>query len=175
MHPLQWRDQSLLCPIFLLFLFLLLLILLHPSRGRPLSAVYYKQKETKIVEVTYKSKQICIASTKTKVSSLFKLQFIDNNQVTQISGQFQIVRCSMKEIRRMTWWETICREVVWMQVSINFDHQEFWRFSSVQFSSVAESCPTLCDPMNRSMPGLPVHHQLPEFTQTHVHRVGDAI
>ena len=38
-----------------------------------------------------------------------------------------------------------------------------------------QSCPTLCDPMNRSMPGLPVHHQLPEFTQTHVHRVRDAI
>ena len=47
--------------------------------------------------------------------------------------------------------------------------------NSVQFSSVAQSCPTLCDPMNRSMPGLSVHHQLPEFTQTHVHRVGDAI
>ena len=46
---------------------------------------------------------------------------------------------------------------------------------SVQFSSVAQSCPTLCDPMNCSTPGLPVHHQLPEFTQTHVHRVGDAI
>ena len=45
----------------------------------------------------------------------------------------------------------------------------------VQFSSVAQSCPTLRDPMNRSMPGLPVHHQLPEFTQTHVHRVSDAI
>ena len=45
----------------------------------------------------------------------------------------------------------------------------------VQFSSVAQSCLTLCDPMNRSTPGLPVHHQLPEFTQTHVHRVGDAI
>ena len=44
-----------------------------------------------------------------------------------------------------------------------------------QSSSVAQSCPTLCDPMNSSMPGLPVHHQLPEFTQTHVHRVGDAI
>ena len=43
------------------------------------------------------------------------------------------------------------------------------------FSSVAQSYPTLCDPMNRSTPGLPVHHQLPEFTQTHVHRVGDAI
>ena len=46
---------------------------------------------------------------------------------------------------------------------------------SVQFSLVAQSCPTLCDPMNHSMPGLPIHHQLQEFTQTHVHRVGDAI
>ena len=44
-----------------------------------------------------------------------------------------------------------------------------------QFSSVAQSCPTLCDPVNYSTPGLPVHHQLPEFTQTHVHRVGDAM
>ena len=44
-----------------------------------------------------------------------------------------------------------------------------------QFSSVAQPCPTLCDPMNCSTPGLPVHHQLPEFTQTHVNRVGDAI
>ena len=47
-------------------------------------------------------------------------------------------------------------------------------FSSVQFSSVAQSCPTLWDPMHCSMPGLPVHHQLPEFIQTHVHWVGDA-
>ena len=47
--------------------------------------------------------------------------------------------------------------------------------SSVQFSSVTQACPTLCDPMNSSMPGLPVHHQLLEFTQTHVHRVSDAI
>ena len=47
----------------------------------------------------------------------------------------------------------------------------FWKI----LSSVAQSCPTLCDPMNRSTPGLPVHHQLPEFTQTHVHRVSDAI
>ena len=44
-----------------------------------------------------------------------------------------------------------------------------------QFSSVSQSCSTLCDPMNRSTPGLPVHHQLPEFTQTHVHQVSDAI
>ena len=44
-----------------------------------------------------------------------------------------------------------------------------------QFSSVAQSCPTLCDPVNHSTPGLPVHHHLPEFTQTHIHRVSDAI
>ena len=48
-------------------------------------------------------------------------------------------------------------------------------FSSVQFSSVTQSCPTLCNPMNHSTPGLPVHHQLPEFTQIHIHRVSDAI
>ena len=51
----------------------------------------------------------------------------------------------------------------------------FFKSSSVQFSSVAQSHPTLCDPMNRSTPGLPVYHQLPEFTQTHVHRVSNAI
>ena len=50
----------------------------------------------------------------------------------------------------------------------------FYRGSD-QIRSVAQSCPTLCDPRNRSTPGLPVHHQLPQFTQTHVHRVSDAI
>ena len=48
-------------------------------------------------------------------------------------------------------------------------------YSSVHFSSVAQSCPTLCNSMNHSTPGLPAHHQIPEFTQTHVHQVGDAI
>ena len=61
-----------------------------------------------------------------------------------------------------------------------FKHNE-WRqyfiitLSRVQFSSVVQLCLTLCNPMNRSTPGLPVHHQLPESTQTHVHQVGDAI
>ena len=69
-------------------------------------------------------------------------------------------------------------------------HHLFWFFSTyfldlnktdskctyqTQFSPVAQSCPTLCDPMDCSTPGLPVHHQLPEFTPTHVHWVGDAI
>ena len=56
-------------------------------------------------------------------------------------------------------------EVKWALRSIRSD----------QIRSVAQLCPTLCDPMNRSTPGLPVHHQFPEFTQTHIHRVGDAI
>ena len=50
-----------------------------------------------------------------------------------------------------------------------------WKFCTQSVSSVSQSCPTLCNPMNRSTPGLPVHHQLPKSTQTHVHRVGDAI
>ena len=65
-------------------------------------------------------------------------------------------------------------------VAISFSNTWKWKvkvksLSSVQFSSVTRSCPTLCDPMNHSMPGLPVHHQHPEFTQTHVHRVSNAI
>ena len=51
----------------------------------------------------------------------------------------------------------------------------FFKHVKNQFSSVTQSCPALCDPMNHSTAGLPVHHQLPEFTQTHVHQVGDAI
>ena len=57
-------------------------------------------------------------------------------------------------------------------LSINFVHGFC---HSDQIRSVVQSCPTLCDPMNHSTSGLPVHHQLPEFTQTHVHRVSDAI
>ena len=72
-------------------------------------------------------------------------------------------------------------------LSMEFFRQEYWNGlpcpppgdlpnpGIVQFSSVAQLCPTLCDPMNCSMPGLPVHHQLLELAQTHVHRVGDAI
>ena len=62
--------------------------------------------------------------------------------------------------------------ILWICIhTIHSNTKEF----SPSVSSVAQSCPTLCDPMNRSTPGLPVHHQLPEFTQTHVHRVSEAI
>ena len=60
-------------------------------------------------------------------------------------------------------------------VLVPSEYKEVRKGSTVQFSSVTQSCPTLCNPMNRSTPGLPVHHQLLEFTQTDVHWVGDAI
>ena len=59
--------------------------------------------------------------------------------------------------------------------ALSFLSSQFLHLVYYQFSSVTQSCPTLCNPMNHSTPSLPVHHQLPEFTQTHVHRVGDAI
>ena len=93
-------------------------------------------------------------------------------------------------LEEVQWWELNLLppfwRVVWhyclrlnLQASL---HQQPYSYGSVlvcsgsvRFSSVTQSCPTLCDPMNHSTPGLPVHHQLPEFTQTHVHRIGDAI
>ena len=58
----------------------------------------------------------------------------------------------------------------------NMQARRFYQINvSVQFNWVTQLCPTLCDPMNHSTPGLPVHHHLPEFTHTHVHRVRDAI
>ena len=79
-------------------------------------------------------------------------------------GSFSNFTCG--EINLMWfWWIMLSKNrVLNMQVHL-----------SVQFSSVAQSCLTLCDSMNRRTPGLPVHQQLPESTQTHVHRVGDAI
>ena len=83
-------------------------------------------------------------------------------------------------------WVSPLAVAQWAQEEINRSHagtgkmiflllQCPFSLLSVQFSSVAQSCPTLCNPMNHSTPGLPVHHRLLEFTETHVHRVGDAI
>ena len=68
--------------------------------------------------------------------------------------------------------KTTTKKSQWQTATNAFSHSQN---GSVPFSSVAQSCLTLCDPMNCSTPGLPVHHQLPEFTQTHVHWVGDVI
>ena len=102
------------------------------------------------------------------------------------------------ETESIYWWASFCysdQEVrQCAEWGVTLDHQQFGagevqgegagdkirqevgtRPQAVQFSSVSQSCLTFCDPMNHSMPSLPVHHQLPEFTQTHVHWVGDAI
>ena len=60
-------------------------------------------------------------------------------------------------------------------VSVSYVGMHTYKQETVKFSSVAQPCPTLCNPMNRSLPGLPVHHQLPESAETHVHCVGDPI
>ena len=67
------------------------------------------------------------------------------------------------------------KEVKFTLLSMNQNLEIWLVLAIVQFSSIAQSCLILCNPMNRSMPGLPVDHQLLEFTKTHVHRVGDAI
>ena len=78
-------------------------------------------------------------------------------------------------VKLQTWTDThththTAKKYIQITIDRDKDHRD-----TVQFSSVAQLCLTLYDPMNHSMPGLPVHHQLPEFTQTHVHRVSDAI
>ena len=83
-------------------------------------------------------------------------------------------RC-LRDCPSLIWSDPFPKNLV-MNYMVNLYSYRFtWRSSSDQIRSVAQSCPTLCDPMNCSTPGLPVHHQLPKLTETHVHRVSDAI
>ena len=108
--------------------------------------------------------------------------------VMDVTADRSKVRCWKEQYCIGTWnvrtmnqgkLEVVKQEMARVNVNILGMSELKWtgkgEFNSVQFSSVAQSCPTLCDPMNRSTPGLPVHHQLPEFTQSRVCRVRDAI
>ena len=93
------------------------------------------------------------------------------------SGSVMLLRETDREI-----WEIpytvrclVERPRAWGFSTEVYNNGDYQQQNNNQFSSVAQSCPTLCDPMNHSTPGLPVHHKLPEFTQTQVHRVSDAI
>ena len=103
-----------------------------------------------------------------RLDGITDLKDFSLSKVQELDGQGSLV-CrnpwDLKESDMTEWNELNWTEHGWHSVNI----------CSVQFSSVAQSCPTLCDPMNFSTPGLPVHHQLPGLTQTHVHWVGDAI
>ena len=79
--------------------------------------------------------------------------------------------CLENPMDRGAWQATESHMNELLMLSLSFHETKV----SVQLSSVTQSCPTLCDPKNYSTPGLPVHDQFPEFTQTHVHQVGDAI
>ena len=94
------------------------------------------------------------------------LQLYDNSGFCSMKNIF-VVR-PKKLLQVVTSWDSFTHK----KTNITYN---LFNTVSVQFSSVTQSCLILCDPMNPSMPGLPVHHQLPEFTQTHVHWVGDAI
>ena len=91
------------------------------------------------------------------------IRYADNAILMEESEEELMSLLWSRRVKKLAWNSTLKKLRPWHPVP------------SVQFSSVAQSCPTLCDPMNCSTPGLPVHHHLPEFTQTHVHRVGDAI
>ena len=99
-----------------------------------------------------------------------------NHEVSDVQAGFRKGRGTRDQITNIRWITEKARE---FQENIYFCFIDYAKaFDCVdhnQFSSVAQSCPTLCDPINRSTPGLPVHHQLPEFTQTHILRVRDAI
>ena len=117
---------------------------------------------------------------------------VENTEVRILSGFFtqatETVHSFYQALDYQSNGNCTCREM-WsntkqskrnyiMQLMTYEQNQVMTKDLSVQFNSVTQSCLTLCDPMNRSSPGLPVHHQYPqhqEFTQTHAHRVGDAI
>ena len=98
------------------------------------------------------------------------------------NGNLLQYSCLENSLRQRSLAGTVCGITEsWMWVSSHACicaielYSSKWDLNSVQLSSLDQSCPTLCDPMDCSTPGLPVHHQLLESTQTHVHRVGDAI
>ena len=117
-----------------------------------------------------------IATTWSSLESINR--WMDKETVVYIhngpgKGNGNPLQCSCLENHMDGWaWQAIVHGVALIQTWLNDWH---YTSSNIQFSSVTQSCPTLCDPMNRITAGLPVHHQIPESTHTHVHWVNNAI
>ena len=102
---------------------------------------------------------------------------------TWMNLEIIIVKISQTEKDKYLWYHLYVEYKIWYKRTylqkrnrlIYIENKHDYQRGKGVFSSVAQSCPTLCNPMNSSMPGLPVHHQLPESTQTHVHWLGDTI
>ena len=113
----------------------------------------------------------CNAGDPDSISGLGRSPGKVNGFLLQYSGLENSMDCIVHGITKSQTWQ-------WTSLScryINFNTDNYMKQIILAFSSVAQPCPTLYDPMDCSMTGLPVYHQLPEFTQTHVHWVGDAI
>ena len=128
----------------------IVVILYAPNMGAPkyIRQILTNRKE-EINGNTIVDLQLIVATHRLATNSNLQLIPVDTSSTQRINRATEILKVHMEHSLGLT--------------------------TSVQFSSVAQLCPTLCNPMNRSTTGLPVHHQLLEFTQTHVHRVGDTI
>ena len=140
-------------------------------------------KERNIYEVTVNKKTSqtkSLSNTENKKLRKYLSRKHKHNEAAVVLGWCKS-NCSFALLNFAVWcWNTLLNVVMLYTILMYISRFMFFTNDlllavSVPFSPVAQSCPTLCDPMNHSMPGLPVHHQLPESTQTHVHWVGDAI
>ena len=135
----------------------------------------YKRKKSRVNYI------LCCCQMASLVTQIVKnLPEMQKNQVQSLGQENPLEKGTATHSSILAWWIPWPVEPGGLLThtdthTLRHTHTHIYCCWSIQFSSVTESCPTLCDPMDHSMPGLPVHHQLPEFTQTHVHWVGDAI
>ena len=116
---------------------------------------------------------LCEGESFANLKELFGWWVQYGSNICRRQSYWQRPLCSPANLLAHTWeldWTTLPQSWNWRALAA-----ATLPYSLIQFSSITRSCPTVCNPMNRSIPGLPVHHQLLEFTQTHVHRVSDAI
>ena len=113
-----------------------------------------------------------------EASSIFKKKLVlvvYNSVASNLYLALQFLAALLSWSSKSCFSSCLQQHLLWMGISLALTNSSATSQHSVRFSLVTQLCPTLCDPMDCSTPGLPVHHQLPELAQTHVHWVGDAI